>query len=94
MVFEELDKLGEFMMIRLCEYANERGCIKADYAIRHGEVREEIQAYLLQIRPDLFVLGRPQEDVEKGALSAFESDAIVQFADDITEKTGVRVELA
>jgi nucleotide-binding universal stress UspA family protein len=94
MVFEELDKLGEFMMIRLCEYANERGCVKADYAIRHGEVPEEIQAYLLKIRPDLLVLGRPQEDVDEGGPSAFESDGIVQFADDITEKTGVRVELA
>jgi nucleotide-binding universal stress UspA family protein len=94
MVFEELDKLGEFMMIRLCEYASERGCVTADYAIRHGELREEIQAYLLQTQPDVIVLGRPQEDVDEGGPSAFESDAIVRFADDITEKTGVRVELA
>ena len=48
----------------------------------------------MQTRPDLLVLGRPQEDVDEGGLPAFESDAIVQFADDITEKTGVRVELA
>jgi hypothetical protein len=94
MVFEELDKLGEFMMIRLCEYANGRGCVTADYAIRHGELRDEIHAYLLQVRPTLLVLGRPQEDVDEGAPSAFESDAIVQFAKAVTENTGVKVELA
>ena len=94
MVFEELDKLGEFMMIRLCEYANEQGCVTADYAICHGELREEMLSYLQQTQPDLFVLGRPQDQLQDDAPSAFESDAIVQFAKEITEKTGVKVELA
>ena len=50
-VFEELDKMGEFMMIRLCEYANDGGCVSADYAIRHGGVREQIQKYLFESLP-------------------------------------------
>ena len=94
LVFEELDKMGEFMMIRLCEYANERGCTNADYAIRHGELREEIQNYLLEVQPDLLVLGRPQEEREDEAPAAFESEGIVRFADEITQNTGVTVELA
>jgi nucleotide-binding universal stress UspA family protein len=94
MVFDELDKMGEFMMIRLCEYANERGCVNADYAIRHGEVREQIQAYLLQNQPDLLVLGRPRRETKEEAPPAFESGAIVEFAEETTRNTGVKVELA
>ena len=94
-VFEELDKMGEFMMIRLCEHAVERGCVAADYAIRHGEVRDEIPTYLLETQPDILVLGRPkhEQEHEHEAPPAFESDAIVEFAEEITLKTGVRVEL-
>jgi nucleotide-binding universal stress UspA family protein len=92
-VFDELDKMGEFMMIRLCEYASERGCAKSDYVIRHGQVREEIQSYLLEARPDVLVLGRPQRDPDHEAPPAFESEGIVRFAEELTQKTGVRVEL-
>ena len=92
-VFDELDKMGEFMMLRLCEYANEGGCAKADYVIRHGRVREEIQSYLLETQPDLLVLGRPRYDPDHEELPAFEDDAIVRFAEEITQKTGVEVEL-
>jgi nucleotide-binding universal stress UspA family protein len=93
LVFEELDKMGEFMMIRLCEYANEGGCASADYSIRHGKIREEIVNYLKETRPDLLVLGRPQKELDHEAPPAFESDAIVEFAQDITQETGVKVEL-
>ena len=92
-VFEELDKMGEFMMMRLCEHANERGCITADYVIRHGKLREEIQGYLLEAQPDLLVLGRPTPETHDGAPPAFERDAVKQFAEEITQKTGVAVEL-
>jgi nucleotide-binding universal stress UspA family protein len=92
-VFDELDKMGEFMMIRLCEYANELGCGNADYVIRHGQIREEIQSFLLEAQPDLLVLGRPQRDQDHEAPPAFESEGIVQFAEELTQKTGVRVEL-
>ena len=93
MVFEELDKMGEFMMIRLCEYANEGGCVDADYAIRHGEIRHEIIDYLTEAQPSLLVLGRPQDESDDEAPPAFENDTIVQFAEEITQKTGVKVEL-
>jgi nucleotide-binding universal stress UspA family protein len=93
-VFDELDKMGEFMMIRLCEYATERGCVSADYAIRHGGVREQIQKYLLETQPDLLVLGRPQAESHDEAPAAFEDEGIVRFAEEITQKTGVKVELA
>jgi hypothetical protein len=92
-MFDELDKMGEFMMIRLCEYANELGCANADYVIRHGQVREEIQRYLLETQPDLLVLGRPQRDQDHEAPPAFESEGIVRFAEELSQKTGVRVEL-
>lgn len=94
MVFEELDKMGEFMMIRLCEFANERGCVSADYVIRHGNIREEIQNYLLEVQPDLLVLGRPQDELKEESPPAFENKAIVHFAEEITQKTGVKVRLA
>ena len=92
-VFDELDKMGQFMMLRLCEYANQAGCTNVDYAIRHGTVREEILAYLSETRPDLLVLGRPRHAAEHEPPPAFESDAIVRFAEELTQKTGVNVEL-
>jgi nucleotide-binding universal stress UspA family protein len=93
MVFDELDKMGEFMMLRLCEYANEGGCVEADFAIRHGSVQEGIQDYLLETQPDLLILGRPQSGPDEDAPPAFEIEGIGEFAQEITAKTGVKVEL-
>jgi nucleotide-binding universal stress UspA family protein len=93
MVFDELDKMGEFMMIRLCEFANESGCVDADYAIRHGKIRQEIMSFLFETRADLLVLGRPQDASEEEAPPAFEDEGIVRFADEITQRTGAKVEL-
>jgi len=93
LVYEELDKLGEFMMLRLCEYAHAGGCAHADYAIRHGKIREEIVAYLEEVHPDLLVLGRPGREGDEEAPPAFESETIVRFAEEITHRTTVRVEL-
>jgi nucleotide-binding universal stress UspA family protein len=93
LIFDALDKMGEFMMLRLCEYAAEGGCANADYAIRHGKVREEIKAYLAETRPGLLVLGRPNHGPEHEEPPAFEHEGIVRFAEEITRETGVRVEL-
>ncbi len=93
MVFDELDKMGEFMMIRLCEYAAQGGCAKADYAIRHGEIRREIMNYLMETQPDILVLGRPRDASEEEAPPAFEDEGILQFAEEIRRRTGVQVEL-
>ena len=92
-VFDEMDKLGEFMMLRLCEYANQQGCIRADYVIRNGQVRGEIVAYLHETRPNLVVLGRPRRDSQHAEPPAFESEGLVRFAEEITRTTGVPVEL-
>jgi hypothetical protein len=94
LVFDEMDKMGEFMMIRLCEYANEHGCVEADYVIRHGQVREEILSYLLETQPDLLVLGRPQPASDEEAPPAFQIESLVEFAEEFTAQTGVPVELA
>ena len=94
LVFEELDKMGEFMMIRLCEYAREQGCTEPDYVIRHGKVREEIRAYLLETQPDLLVLGQPQSTPDEHGPPAFQMESLVEFARELTADTGVPVEIA
>ena len=94
MVFDELDKMGEFMMIRLCEYASEQGCVDADYVIRHGKVREEITAYLVETQPDLLVLGQPQSTPDEHGPPAFQIESLIEFAREITADTGVPVEIA
>jgi len=93
LIFDALDKMGEFMMLRLCEYATEGGCVNADYAIRHGKVRKEIKDYLAETRPGLLVLGRPKHGPEHEEPPAFEREGIVRFAEEITRETGVKVEL-
>ena len=85
-VYDELDKLSDFMMIRLCEYANGGGCVYADYGIRHGKVRDEIVGYLEETQPDLLVLGRPGREADEDAPPAFESEMIVRFAEEITKR--------
>jgi nucleotide-binding universal stress UspA family protein len=92
-VFDEMDKLGEFMMLRLCEYANRQGCMRADYVIRNGRVRNEIMSYLHETHPNLLVLGRPRRDSQQVEPAAFESEGLVRFADEITRTIGVPVEL-
>jgi nucleotide-binding universal stress UspA family protein len=93
MVFDELDKMGEFMMIRLCEYATEAGCVAPDYVIRHGEIRPEILNYLREAQPNLLVLGRPRDASAEEAPPAFEDEGISHFAEEIERQTGVQVEL-
>lgn len=91
LISEELIKMGEFMMIRICEQAEAEGCESSDFVIRRGKIRDEIEAYLSETQPDLLILGRPHTESEEP--TAFEFDAIVHFAEEVMRKTGVKVKL-
>ena len=85
---EELRKMGEFIMMTLVEQAQEEG-IEADFAVRQGRFREELLHYVREASPAALVLGCPQPDT-----CYLDPRRLSKLAEEITEQTGIAVELA
>ncbi len=87
-VFEQLWDLGEFTMLILCDRAERRGVKKVEWAIRKGDIREQIVDYVREIHPDMLVMGRPLPGVSRSVFTPEEFD---EFVCQIEEEVGVEV---
>jgi nucleotide-binding universal stress UspA family protein len=87
LVADEVRKMGEFIMLTLVEKAEQEG-VAAQYAIRQGEFRAQLIAYMQERQPQLLILGCPLPDS-----CYFQPEALSTLAEEIREETGVEVEL-
>ncbi len=85
---QELIWLGRVLLHVARERAIRAG-IEAAICVAIGPVREEIVRYVREVGADLLVLGAP-----RGTTTIFGDDSIERFAAEITEGSGVRVEIA
>lgn len=83
----EFHWLGE-ALLRVALQRADRAGLKADFAMREGPFKEELERYLLESEADLLLLGAP-----RNTSAIFGDDAIEQFARAIQEDTGVRVDV-
>lgn len=85
-VSEEMEKMGEFLLLMAVERAQKQG-VEAHHLIRRGNLAEELKVVVEEEGITLVVLGRPSED----SASAFSLARLQDFADGIKEETGVDV---
>ncbi|UCE00520.1 MAG: universal stress protein [Chloroflexota bacterium] len=83
-VGNEIQDMGEFMLLMAKERAKERG-IDAKTILRKGKVREEIKAVALEENATLILLGRPGDEK-----SAFQISELEEYAAEIEKETGIK----
>jgi nucleotide-binding universal stress UspA family protein len=88
-VREQLRDMGEFIMATHQSRASEAG-VDADYAVREGDVREQIRTYLAENDVDVIVMGRPIEETEA---AVFDVGTVTNFAAALEHDHGVEVVL-
>jgi nucleotide-binding universal stress UspA family protein len=86
-IHQQLRDMGEFIMATLQAKARESG-VTADYAVREGEVREQIRQYLEENQVDALVMGRPVEETE---VAVFDAGTVSNFAAALERETGIEV---
>lgn len=81
----QIERMGEFLLAAVQERAAMKG-VKARAAHRHGPVRREIKACILEEGADTVVLGRP-----RGEEALFAETGVSPFAEELKEETGAEV---
>ena len=87
-LWEELDNMGEFILLAAQQKAIEQG-VRAEAYVRHGKIMEEIIKLSAEIEADSVILGMPQP--VEGEVSTFDLENLKTFAAAIEEKTNAKV---
>lgn len=86
-VKEEMQKLGEFILLTARKQADARG-IQVEGSTREGKVRQEIIAFCKEREADYAVLGRQSSDAEK---NVFSEQQFRKFIKQLEEQSHARV---
>jgi nucleotide-binding universal stress UspA family protein len=86
-VKEEMNKLGEFILLKAQKQADESG-VKAESITREGKVRDEILQLCKEKQADFVILGQQSSDVEN---NVFSQQQFHQFIQRLEQETGVQV---
>jgi len=81
----ELEQMGRFQLALAQEQAAEEG-VRAEIAIRNGQLRKELVRAAQEIGATSVVLGRPQEET-----AVFDEAKLEEFAAELEAKTGAEV---
>ncbi len=84
-VAEEMRHLGEFLLSMAQERARNQGW-DAEYVVREGDVRTEIEAAALEEEATMVVLGQSTED---DPTCTFDPGMLFKFAEEIEAGTGI-----
>jgi nucleotide-binding universal stress UspA family protein len=87
-VYQQLEDMGEFSMLILCDRAQRRGVDKVDYQIRKGNVPEQLRLLASETEAQVLVLGRPMRGPGRSVFSPAEFDA---FVEGVKQDTGIHV---
>ena len=88
-VYQQLHEMGEFIMATLQAKAEQQG-VAAGYAVREGEVREQIRLYVEENDVDVLVMGRPVQETDA---AMFNAGTVSNFAAALERESGVEVVL-
>ena len=87
-IYNQLQEMGEFSMLILCDRAERRGVKQVDYMIRKGGIADELLQIALESRADMMVLGRPVRELGQ---SIFTPDRFAKFVKEVEQKAGLEV---
>jgi len=58
-VYRELNEMGTFTMLILCDRAQRRGVDQVDYVLLEGNIRDGLIRYANETKSEMMVMGRP-----------------------------------
>jgi nucleotide-binding universal stress UspA family protein len=76
--YRQLEDLGEFSMLILCDRAQRRGVKQVDYLIRKGNIPKQLRLLAHEVDAELMVLGRPKHGVGQSVFTPAEFDSFVE----------------
>ncbi len=86
-IYQQLHDLGEFSMLILCDRATRRGVEQVDYIVREGNIQRQLRQLLLELRPQILVIGRPSSPL---GLQMFKSEEFERFVSEVETQTNIR----
>jgi nucleotide-binding universal stress UspA family protein len=78
-VYQQLEEMGEFAMLVLCERAERRGVPHVDSIIQKGTVRDELLKMVTEMNPEVLVVGKPSGQSDRDVFT------LAEFANFIAE---------
>jgi nucleotide-binding universal stress UspA family protein len=85
---QQLEEMGEFMMLILTDRATRRGVSQTNYIVRKGNTKKELLEVINQTQADLLVIGRP---VGRRGSDLFKPDEFSDFMAVLERETGIRI---
>lgn len=86
--YRQLEDMGEFSMLILCDRAQRRGVKQANYHIRKGNIPEQLRQLALETDAEMMILGRPLRGVGGSVFTPAEFDS---FIESLEQETGLQV---
>jgi nucleotide-binding universal stress UspA family protein len=86
--YRQLEDLGEFSMLILCDRAERRGVKEVEYLIRKGNIPEQLRQLVKEVKVEVMVMGRPMPGMGRSVFTPAEFDA---FVDNLEQETGIQI---
>ncbi|MBC7222912.1 MAG: universal stress protein [Anaerolineae bacterium] len=87
-VHRELEEMGKFTMLILCDRARRRGVQQVDYEVREGNIRRQLLGFARETEADLMVMGCPRRSPGR---NVFRPEEFPAFVTQMEEEGGFRV---
>ncbi len=87
-VYRQLEEMGEFAMLILCDRAQRRGVAQVDSTIRKGSVPEELKKLAMESAAGVLVMGTPSGKPGHDVFTQANFDA---FVADLEATAGIQV---
>ncbi len=89
-VYKQLHDMGNFAMLMLVDRAERRGVSQAAYLVREGNVQEQFHRTVLELRPDMLVIGKPTSTLGE---AVFKDQSLEEFIQQLQHETKIQVEI-
>lgn len=86
--YRQLEDMGEFSMLILCDRAERRGVKQVDYHIRKGNIPEQLRQLANETDAQMMVMGRP---MRSGGQSVFTPAEFDSFIESLEKEAGIQV---
>lgn len=77
LIYSELVEMGTFAMLILCDRAQRRGVEQVDFVVREGNIRTQLNQFVVETKADLMVVGEPTRSPGK---NVFKPNQFQSFA--------------
>lgn len=76
--YRQLEEMGEFSMLILCDRAQRRGVENVEYLIRKGNIPKQLRHLVNEVKAEVMVMGRPKRGMGQSVFTPAEFDSFVE----------------